>query len=124
MLDSASPKQVLRALLSHEIVHFSCHGISAVNPEDSHLPLLDENGAGMAPLRVTEIATQDIPRARLAYLSTCLTAATSNEDLADEVNHIASAFQLAGYAQVVGTMWEAKDHDDVCAEMAVGFTKA
>jgi len=42
----------------------------------------------------------------LAYLSACSTAVTGPE-LADESVHIVSAFQLAGYQHVIGTLWPA-----------------
>ncbi|WP_168724190.1 CHAT domain-containing protein [Streptomyces sp. A1547] len=43
---------------------------------------------------------------RLAYLSTCRTAAIDTVDLLDEAIHLASAFQLAGFLRVIGTLWE------------------
>lgn len=44
--------------------------------------------------------------AKLAYLAACSTA-QNNEILADEVLHLASGFQVAGFSQVIGSMWVA-----------------
>jgi CHAT domain-containing protein len=49
-------------------------------------------------------------KARLAYLSACSTAENSAQALVDEVIYVASAFQLAGFPHVIGTMWEAEDN--------------
>ncbi|MFI6522566.1 CHAT domain-containing protein, partial [Spirillospora sp. NPDC050679] len=46
--------------------------------------------------------------ARLAYLSACGTRA-QGKALADESVHIVSAFQIAGYAGVVGSLWRVDD---------------
>ena len=54
------------------------------------------------------ISRLDLPRAALAYLSACSTSRGS-ERLADEAVHLAGACQLAGFPQVVGTLWEVGD---------------
>jgi CHAT domain-containing protein len=46
-----------------------------------------------------------LDRAQLAYLSSCSTALTGTAELADEAIHLTTAFQLAGYPHVIGTMW-------------------
>jgi CHAT domain-containing protein len=43
--------------------------------------------------------------AKLAYLSACSTAENKIDQLADEVIHLASAFQVAGFRHVAGAMW-------------------
>ena len=42
----------------------------------------------------------------LAYLSACSTGANDATELADEGVHLVSAFQLAGFRHVIGTLWE------------------
>jgi CHAT domain-containing protein len=39
--------------------------------------------------------------------------------LADEVIHLASGFQVAGFAHVIGSMWSSVDR--ICVTMAKGF---
>ncbi|MGH3916071.1 MAG: CHAT domain-containing protein [Pseudonocardiaceae bacterium] len=62
-----------------------------------------------APLTAIELSSLNVPDAELAYLSACATA-RSNETLADEAVHIATAFQLGGYHHVVGTLWPVADN--------------
>ena len=47
--------------------------------------------------------------AQLAYLSACDTAITSTAGLIDEAIHLTTAFQLAGFPHVIGTLWEIND---------------
>ncbi|TMR21986.1 CHAT domain-containing protein [Nonomuraea turkmeniaca] len=109
----ASRAAVLAALPRATVAHFACHASSdPYNPSASHLLLHD------GPLSVTEISRLRLDDAELAYLSACATARGSAR-LADEAIHLASAFQLAGYAQAVATLWEIGDH--VAATMAADF---
>ena len=48
---------------------------------------------------------------RLAFLSACHSANFEDESTADEVVHVAKAFQLAGFPSVIGTLWQAFDGD-------------
>ncbi|MEZ0111449.1 tetratricopeptide (TPR) repeat protein [Catenulispora sp. EB89] len=96
---------VLDALPSHRIVHFACHGyFDAASPARSSLILTDHE---TAPLTLADIRDLRID-AELAYLSACDTA-TSTWRLANESLHITGAFHLAGYRNVVGTLWPIDD---------------
>ncbi|TDB88973.1 CHAT domain-containing protein [Actinomadura sp. KC216] len=98
---------VLRHLTTCPIVHFACHGTEdPVDPSNSRLLLHDHE---TAPLTVTALAPLHLGHARLAYLSACETALTTNLDLIDEAIHLASAFQIAGYRHVIGTLWKVND---------------
>ncbi|MGX9887880.1 CHAT domain-containing protein [Streptomyces sp. NPDC002276] len=102
----ATRDTVLAALPQHDIVHLACHGLSDWDtPAASRLLLHDHT---TQPLTVASLSELRLPHARLAVLSACSTTA-SNEALADEAVHITSAFQLAGFHHVVGTMWPISD---------------
>jgi tetratricopeptide (TPR) repeat protein len=96
---------VLAALPSAPIVHFACHGVSdPQRPAGSRLLLPDHE---TAPLTLAEIAALRLS-GELAYLSACDTQVTP-ADLAEEAVHLSGAFQLAGFRQVVGTLWPVSD---------------
>ncbi|KAF3157632.1 hypothetical protein TWF569_000197 [Orbilia oligospora] len=52
----------------------------------------------------------------LGYLSACLTDTNEAEKLAAERVHLISAFQLAGFQHVIGTLWEVSNK--YCVEVA------
>jgi CHAT domain-containing protein len=54
------------------------------------------------------IARQQLSGAELAYLSACSTA-TPAPATTDEPAHIAAAFQIAGFPQVIATLWPVSD---------------
>jgi hypothetical protein len=113
-------KQVLSLLETCQIAHFACHGRSAVdNPSKSTLLLNDWQDD---PLTVADIARLQLKRAQLAYLSACQTADNIDEALLDEGIHLAGACQLAGFSQVVGTLWEIDDYRSVDVAIAVYAT--
>ncbi|MFJ9248491.1 CHAT domain-containing protein [Streptomyces sp. NPDC101776] len=98
----ATVRRVLAELSSAATVHFACHGLSvAEDPSRSHLVLAD------GQLSVRDVARGHLPHARLAVLLACHT--TRTDRLPDEAVHLTSAFQTAGYPQVVGALWEATD---------------
>ena len=103
---SATYEAVVSALPGADWAHFACHGSSDLtSPSDSTLLLYDYRER---PLAVPEIARLDLTGAELAFLSACSTARISGR-LADEAIHLVSAFQLAGYRQVIGTLWAIDD---------------
>lgn len=98
---------VLARLGDCAIAHFACHGFS--DPEDpsrSRLLLFDH---AERPLTVSSLAPIRLDHARLSYLSACRTAFNPEVRLVDESVHLTTAFQLAGYPHVVGTLWEVDD---------------
>jgi CHAT domain-containing protein len=76
------------------------------DPSRSKLLLTDHD---TAPLTVISLAPVKLDHAQLAYLSACRTAITDNAKLIDESIHLTSAFQLAGFPQVIGTLWDIED---------------
>ncbi|GAA1006966.1 CHAT domain-containing protein [Acrocarpospora pleiomorpha] len=100
-------ENVLRHLPDCRVFHFAGHGFSDLDdPTRSTLLLADH---ATAPLTVASLGGVRLGRAQLAYLSACRTAITEDSHLADEAIHLATAFQLAGFPHVVGTLWEIND---------------
>ncbi|MFD9461921.1 CHAT domain-containing protein [Streptomyces sp. NPDC060027] len=98
---------VLSRLADCSIAHFACHAVSdAVDPSHSGLLLHDHQ---TSPMTIARLASVDLDQARLAYLSACRTALTADLRLVDEAIHLTSAFQLAGFRHVIGTLWEVND---------------
>lgn len=109
----ATRAAVRAALPTATLVHFACHASSdPLAPWAGHLALHD------GPLSAAEISELRLDGTELAYLSACSTAGVSAV-LADESIHISSAFQLAGYAQAVGTPWIVAD--GIAARVATEF---
>ncbi len=105
--EAPTTENVMANLVSHPCVHYACHGYSnLVDPSASHLFLAD--GA----FTVTDLARIHLPDAQLAFLSACTTAQTGIA-LPDEPIHMAAACQLAGYRNVVASLWAISDNATV-----------
>ncbi|KAG4410939.1 hypothetical protein IFR04_015925 [Cadophora malorum] len=102
-----SKQDVLPALQLCNVAHFSCHGIvDFSNPSASTLLLSDWE---TDPLTVANITALKVSNARLAYLSACHASSNRELDLLDEGIHLTGAFQMAGFAQAIGTLWQVDD---------------
>lgn len=111
---------VLSHLNGRAIAHFACHGFSdPSDPSRSQLLLHDH---ASDPLTVAALAPVTLDHARLAYLSACSTALTTETTLLDEAIHLTSAFQLAGFPHVIGTLWQA--NDELAIDIAEDFYTA
>ncbi|MEU1483092.1 CHAT domain-containing protein [Streptomyces sp. NPDC005752] len=110
-------ERVLALLPQCSIAHFACHGAS--HPTDPSKSLLFLHDHVRDPLTVAGLTPVRLDRAELAYLSACRTAVVEDDSLADEAIHVASAFQLAGFPQVIGTLWEIDDDTAVTVAAAV-----
>ena len=110
---------VLEKMRTCDIFHFAGHGKSdLLNPSTSCL-LLDD-------WKVNPLTVEDLRNSRLqdsppfiGYLSACSTSANNVDNLNDESIHLVSAFQLAGFRHVVGTLWEVSD--SACVDVAKMF---
>lgn len=118
-----SASDVLKMAMQSSIIHFACHGSSnRVDPIQSHL-LLQKNVDGkvsvdkLTMLEMTKVAVRG--HLRVAFFSACSTAALKDSQVADEGLHIASAAQIAGYVNVIGTLWPVRD--DTCADISGRF---
>jgi hypothetical protein len=104
LLETPSQEQVLEKLPSVSIAHFICHGLSeALNPSNSGLLL------GDGRLTVRQLTNVSLADAQIAYLSACSTAENKTSELVDESILIASAFHLAGFPHVIGTLFPASN---------------
>ncbi|SFT29829.1 CHAT domain-containing protein [Streptomyces sp. ok210] len=105
--DTPTKAAVLALLPECSIAHFACHGASHPTDPSQSLLLLHDHESD--PLTVASLAPVHLEQAQLAYLSACRTAVIDTADLVDEAIHLTSAFQLAGFPHVVGTLWEIDD---------------
>ncbi|MDQ0989626.1 CHAT domain-containing protein [Streptomyces sp. V3I7] len=111
---------VLAELPGRPVVHFACHGeYDLDDPATSRLLLHDH---AQSPLTVASLVGVNLEDAQLAYLSACHTALNVADRFLDEAMHLAGAFQLAGFPQVVGTLWTLDD--EVAVDIAEDFYTA
>jgi len=109
----ATAANVLAALDRFPVAHFACHClVDGYDPGNSQLVLYD---GAQRSLTAAEISRRHLPNARFAYLSACRTASTTSA-FSDEALHATGAFLLAGYRDVIGTLWPVWDH--ASADMA------
>lgn len=109
IMPSRRKEDILKHMPKCTLFHFAGHGQSDANDPSRSCLLLDDWETN--PLTVGEVRDsrlQDDPPF-LAYLSACSTGANKAIELADEGIHLISAFQLAGFRHVVGTLWEVSD---------------
>lgn len=110
---NATVIDVTAALSSATWAHLACHAeADSTAPSRSRLLLYDGD------LTVPSISRLRLETAELAYLSACSTA-TGGLRQADEVITVATAFRLAGFRHVIGTLWPL--HDDVAPRAARHF---
>ncbi|GAA1530725.1 hypothetical protein GCM10009730_44990 [Streptomyces albidochromogenes] len=115
--DTPTTAAVLARLPQYAVAHFACHAESdRTDPSQSRLLLGDH---ATTPLTVAALARINLTDARLAYLSACSTADPGSPDLLDEAIHLTSAFQLAGFPHVIGTLWPINDR--LAADIAESF---
>jgi tetratricopeptide (TPR) repeat protein len=119
-LDLPRKDAVLRVLRDFSIAHFACHGSSDLtDPSSSFLALQGNSDTIPDKLTVQEVANLNLGRGWLAYLSACSTAENKVSGLYDEVLHLASSFQVAGFGHVIASMWPCKDV--ICSQVASVF---
>lgn len=112
----ATRDRVLQALRSSPYVHLVCHAVT--DPHDPSASRILTHDHLERALTVADISALRPMSTGLAYLSSCSTSGTRPE-LADEAIHITSAFQLAGYRHVVGTLWPVTD--EIAPRIAQSF---
>lgn len=113
--EHATRHQVLERLAVSTYAHFACHAVSdPLDPAQGKLLVHDHQET---PLTVADVSGLDLD-AELGFLSACATSKVPLH-LADESLHITAAFQLAGFRQVIGTLWEIDD--EISLELATTF---
>ena len=96
--------RVAEELGKNEWVHFACHGIpDQEEPFESAFALRDGH------FTIERIIQCELRNAEFAFLSACQTT-VGDEESPDEVIHLASAMQFAGFRSVIGTMWAVLDN--------------
>ncbi|CAJ0551582.1 Ff.00g115120.m01.CDS01 [Fusarium sp. VM40] len=109
-------QQVLAQLKDCEIFHFAGHGeTDETNPLKSQLRLDDWQTQPLTVSDLLNLNLRDSPPF-LAYLSACGTSQIKDKRLLDESLHLISACKLAGFRNVVGTLWEVGDK--ACVDVA------
>ncbi|KAH6603228.1 hypothetical protein Trco_008003 [Trichoderma cornu-damae] len=107
---------IIAHLQECKVFHFAGHGKSD-QKEPSRSCLLLEDWE-KTPLTVGDVRDSRLQESApfLAYLSACSTGLNKETKLSDEGIHLVSAFQLAGFRHVVGTLWEVSDKH--CVDVA------
>lgn len=122
-LDPPHVTQIMEELEQCSFAHFACHGrTEEADPSNSGLVLQKVEASGEVAadfLTVRMISEAKLQHARLAYLSACSTAENKAARLADEVIHVVSGFQVAGFPHVIGCLWPSVDR--VCVDVARQF---
>jgi tetratricopeptide (TPR) repeat protein len=112
----ATRAAVMAQLPASAVAHLACHGISnPARPASSGLMLFDHS---RAPMTVRDVLSLELPYARFAYLSACSTA-NPGYMLSEQAIHLASAFQVAGFTNVIGTLWRISDSGAVMMASSV-----
>lgn len=115
MDETATRHQVLERLAGSAYAHFACHAVA--DPQDPAMGRLLTHDHQDNPLTVADVSELDLD-AELGFLSACATS-RAPLNLIDEALHITGAFQLAGFRQVIGTLWEIDDA--ISLELATAF---
>lgn len=121
VLEHPDSAGVICGIRDCQIAHFACHGIlNALDPSQSGLLLqTPAPNPRQDILSVLKLCENRPTQGEIAYLSACSTAENRAQHLLDEVLHIVSGFQIAGFRHVIGTLWPSDDN--VCVEIAKSF---
>ncbi|KAF5560435.1 hypothetical protein FPHYL_6639 [Fusarium phyllophilum] len=109
IIPTRTKKEVMRYLPNCKIFHFAGHGLAhAEDPSKSCLLLEDWE---QDSLKVSDLLDLNLRQRApfLAYLSACGTGQIKDETSFDENINLISAFQIAGFRHVIGTLWNVQD---------------
>jgi hypothetical protein len=115
-LETPTKVQVLNELPRCKVIHFAGHGES--HPTDPLKSSLLLNDWQQNPLTVEDLMAMKLHQNPpfLAYLSACSTGDNKVNELLDEGIHLMGACQLAGFQNVIGSLWEVSDSH--CVQVA------
>lgn len=101
-LEQPDVASVLYHIQQCKIAHFVCHGVSnPENPSESSLLLQTTNAEPKQDiLSVRKVSQISLAQGQIAYLSACSMAENRSLRLVDEVLHVVSGFQVAGFRYV------------------------
>lgn len=109
VLPNPRKEEVLQKLTKCKVFHFAGHGLSnPLDPSQSCILLEDWLTSPLTVGDLQEIRVKD-NSPFLGFLSACSTSSNKAKKLLDEGIHLVSAFQLAGFRHVIGTLWEVSD---------------
>jgi hypothetical protein len=124
--EQATRASLITELPRHSWLHFAGHAVQdPVEPSKSGLLCFDYQTGG--PLSIADIIQLNLKDPYLAFLSASATARTTIS-LADESVHLAAAFQIAGFTNVIATHFEISDvtapllTDYIYKALAIGRT--
>ena len=103
VLNRVSRASLTKALPDFNVHHFICHAKADLDPSKSRLILTRGE-----TITLSELARFNYKAGALAYLSACSTSAGQTGPWLDEGLTLTNAFQVAGFARVVGTVWDAE----------------
>jgi CHAT domain-containing protein len=114
MLDEVATRSDFSSMLpAVDLVHIACHGvIDMLDPSQSGILLYDGS------LQANSLIAQDLGDLGLVFLSACETA-NLGKKLVDEAISVATAFQVAGARNTIGTLWPISDQSG--SEFATEF---
>lgn len=104
--DAAGRRDVLNALPGARWAHFACHAGAQLQAPSANSLILSDWSRSL--LTVTDVARLHLDNAELAFLSACSTG-RGGLTVPDEAIHLGSAFQLAGFRNVIATLWQVED---------------
>jgi tetratricopeptide (TPR) repeat protein len=121
ILDQPDAASVMRQIHQCNIAHLACHGISdSTDPSQSGLVLQSATAKPRQDiLTLRKVCENHHALGGIAYLSACSAAENRAKHLVDEVLHVVSGFQVAGFRHVIGCLWPSDDN--VCVEVARSF---
>ncbi|HWD04822.1 MAG TPA: CHAT domain-containing protein [Amycolatopsis sp.] len=124
LLDAAASAEAIKdGLHEHAIAHLACHGRAVTSSRHPDLGGLMLSDGMFVPSLLRDLRTT---QAQLAFLSACDTA-SADAHLLDEPLNLASAFHLAGFRGVIGTLWHTADSAEtaraVYAELTANGTR-